>query len=46
MPLLKGSSVKTISYNIKELMNQGKRPQSQAVAIAMKMAGKARRKKK
>lgn len=41
MPLQKGSSQKVISSNIKELMGTG-RPQKQAVAIAMKQAGKSR----
>ena len=42
-PLKKGSSESTISYNIRELMHSG-RPQKQAVAIAMKKAGKSRKK--
>lgn len=41
MPLKKGSSNKVVSGNIKELMATG-RPQKQAVAIALKEAGKAR----
>lgn len=39
MPLKKGKSRKAISGNIKELMNSV-RPQKQAIAIAMKTAGK------
>ena len=40
MPLKKGSSQKIVSKNIKELMHSG-RPQKQAVAIALKAAGKS-----
>lgn len=40
MPLEKGSSDKTVSKNIKELMDTG-RPQKQAVAIALRQAGKS-----
>lgn len=40
MPLMKGSSEKAVSSNIKELMSTG-RPQKQAVAIAMHVAGKS-----
>lgn len=43
MPLKKGSSKKTIAANIKTEMKAG-RPQKQAIAIAMKAAGKSKKK--
>ena len=42
MPLKRGSSRKTVSSNIKTEMKAG-RPQKQAIAIAMRKAGKARK---
>ena len=41
MPLQKGSSKKVIAANIRREMAAGK-PQAQAVAIALKKAGKSR----
>jgi len=42
MPLKKGSSKAAVSSNIRELRRSG-RKHDQAVAIAMKKAGKSRR---
>lgn len=41
MPLKKGSSRKTVSANVKELMASG-RPQKQAVAISLRQAGRSK----
>ena len=45
MPLFKGKSDEIISRNIRELRHSG-RPQAQAIAIAMSVAGKSRKKAK
>ena len=42
MPLKRGSSKKVVSQNIKTEIAHGK-PQKQAVAIALKKAGKSKR---
>lgn len=43
MPLMKGSSKSVISHNIRELMATGNYSQQQAVAIALKKAGKSKK---
>ena len=44
MPLKKGKSKKAISANIRTMRHEGK-PMDQAVAIAMHMAGKSKKRK-
>lgn len=45
MPLKKGKGQEVISSNVKELVESGRKP-AQAVAIAMKTAGKSKPKPK
>lgn len=45
MPLKKGKSKSVISENIREMMHAG-HPQKQAIAAAMRQAGKSRKKHK
>ena len=44
MPLKKGSGKKTVSHNISKLRHEGY-GQKQAIAIAMRKAGKSRNKR-
>ena len=45
MPLQRGKSQKTISKNISTEIKSG-RPRAQAIAIAMSVAGKSKKKRK
>ena len=45
MPLMSGKSDKIVSANIKELVKSGM-PQRQAIAVAMRKAGRAKPDKK
>lgn len=45
MPLKKGKSKRVISENISEMMHAG-HPQKQAIAAAMRQAGKSKKKRR
>ena len=45
MPLKRGKSNKVVSANVSELVKSG-RPQKQAVAIALRQAGRAKKRGK
>jgi len=45
MPLKKGKSKSTVSYNIKKLKSEGY-PKPQQIAISLQKAGKSNKKKK
>jgi len=45
MPLTPGKSDKVVSKNIREMMRSG-RPQKQAIAAALSMAGRAKKPKR
>ena len=46
MPLESGTGKGVISHNIRTEMNEGGKPQRQAVAIALSKAGKSKKKEK
>jgi hypothetical protein len=45
MPLKRGRSRKVMSQNIRELVHSG-RPQKQAIAIAYRVAGRSKKRRK
>lgn len=45
MPLVKGSSKKSTSKNIRTLMKEERKPQKQAVAIALDVARREKKKR-